>query len=60
MADNKQTYLGDGAYAEYDGQGELIIYTSDGIRRTNEGVLGASETDGLLQFMSRCGLAEIR
>lgn len=32
---NVVTYLGDGAYASYDGY-QVRIYTSDGIRTTNE------------------------
>jgi hypothetical protein len=34
MKENK-IYLGDGLYAEYDGL-QVRLYTSDGIRETNE------------------------
>lgn len=31
-------YLGDGAYVEFDGL-SVVLYTSDGMRKTNEVVL---------------------
>lgn len=48
----KQMYLGDGAYAEWNGS-ELILYTTDGIQRTNEVVLGECEISVLKLFLHK-------
>lgn len=46
----KASYLGDGAYCEWRDIGDLLVYTSDGIRRTNEVVLGPHELSQLVRF----------
>jgi hypothetical protein len=33
--EDSSTYLGDGAYATYDGY-HIVLYTDDGIERTNQ------------------------
>lgn len=56
----KETYLGDGAYAKFDGY-EVTIYTSDGIEQHNNVVLGPYELMGLLTFLKKnqaCGYNE--
>jgi hypothetical protein len=50
----KETYLGDGAYAKFDGY-EVTIYTSDGIEQHNNVVLGPYELMGLLTFLKEIG-----
>jgi hypothetical protein len=50
MPRESQTYLGDGAYAEFEHGSRLIIYTSNGISRTNEVVLERPEWLRLQQF----------
>lgn len=42
-----EVYLGDGAYAKWEGN-QLLIYTSDGIRITNRVYL---EPDGMLTLI---------
>lgn len=44
-------YLGDGAYVKLSDYGELVIYTSNGIKMTNSVVLGWREVDILLEFI---------
>lgn len=43
------TYLGDGAYVEYTGY-SLVVYTSNGISRTNEVHLEAPALKILIEF----------
>lgn len=47
----KRVYLGDGAYAGWDGQ-ELTVFTSDGINRKNEVVLDEVAVRVLLNFLA--------
>ena len=46
----EKVYLGDGAYAEYDGF-QMRIYTSNGVEETNEVFLGADELEALIEFI---------
>jgi hypothetical protein len=46
-------YLGDGAYAYFDKFNALVLYTSDGIRRTNEIFLEPEVLDALLAFIQK-------
>lgn len=48
-----KTYLGDGAYAEFNSYGELVLTTSNGISDTNRIVLGVDEVFALLTFGER-------
>lgn len=52
MIPQQPTYLGDGAYAECDSWA-VRLYTSDGIRRTNEVVLEYEHIDALFRFLQR-------
>lgn len=52
MTDRK-TYLGDGAYAEMNRFGELILTTEDGLSIQNRVVLGYTEYSALLAFVER-------
>lgn len=54
MADNT-LYLGDGAYVEIT-EDVVVLYTHDGIRTTNQVILGQSELSALLRFLSDRGL----
>lgn len=47
----KQVYLGDGAYAEYDDYMDLVIYTSNGITKTNTIYLDKYSVSTLLAFI---------
>ena len=49
----RKTYLGDGAYAELDQYGDLILTTEDGISITNRIVLGGAEYQALVDFVNR-------
>ena len=49
----RKTYLGDGAYAELDQYGDLILTTENGIRVTNRIVLGGAEYQALVDFVNR-------
>ena len=40
-----RTYLGDGAYAEIDGAGDLVLTAEDGTRATDRVVLGYAELE---------------
>ena len=46
-----KSYLGDGAYVDYDGS-SLLITTEDGIVSTNRVVLGPVEWAALKQYIS--------
>jgi hypothetical protein len=46
----KKIYLGDGAYAEYDGF-QMRIYTSNGVEEKNEVFLGPHELEALINFL---------
>lgn len=43
------TYLGDGAYAEYTGF-SIVVFTTNGITRTNEVHLEAPHLKNLIEF----------
>jgi hypothetical protein len=48
------TYLGDGAYVRTGSyEGEIVLYTSNGISETNCVVLGETELDALLRWLDR-------
>jgi len=47
----KEVYLGDGAYAKFDGYG-IILTTSDGINITNTIYLEPSTLQALEKFVS--------
>jgi hypothetical protein len=51
--DARKTYLGDGAYAELDRYGDLVLTTENGISVTNRIVLGAVEYQTLVDFVNR-------
>ena len=51
----EETYLGDGAYAKYNGQ-ELIVYTSNGIHAIHSVYLESVEIRNLIEFLRHCGL----
>lgn len=46
----KEVYLGDGAYAKWDGQ-ELVIYTSNGVFSTNSVYLETPAIRKLAEFI---------
>ena len=47
-------YLGDGAYVEVDrARASLVIYTHNGVRRTNEVVLDDLGMHNLLTFINQ-------
>lgn len=46
----KEVYLGDGAYAKFDGA-ELVIYTSNGFHATNSVYLEAPAINALVEFL---------
>ena len=48
----KKTYLGDGAYIDYDGH-EFILTTENGIKTTNTIYLEPSSMDRLLHFLAK-------
>lgn len=50
-----KTYLGDGAYAEVDRYGDLVLTTEDGISVQNRVVLGPHEWTLLRRFMEEQG-----
>ena len=50
-----ETYLGDGAYAKWNGQ-ELVVYTSNGIHATNSVYMERNEIANLVTFLRECGL----
>lgn len=54
----REIYLGDGAYAEVNQFGELVIYTSNGLRRTNT-VVCEKAPAMLLQRFIEAHLAEL-
>lgn len=54
-----QTYLGDGAYMEYH-SGEFILFTFDGISRSNEIVLDYSMLQLALSFANRATEREVK
>ncbi len=47
----KSKYLGDGAYVRYE-NGELEIFTSNGMTKTNSVFLGLYEMSKLTDFIS--------
>lgn len=47
------TYLGDGAYAEYDGY-SIWIYTSNGEEETNRICLEPNVYENLVDFVALC------
>jgi hypothetical protein len=47
-----ETYLGDGAYAEFNGY-NITIYTSDGISRTNTVHFEPEVTEAFERFVSQ-------
>lgn len=47
----KKTYLGDGAYAEVDECGDVILTTEDGIRTTNRIVLEPEVLDAFMRYV---------
>ena len=47
-------YLGDGAYAAFDGV-DFEVYTSDGISVTNRVVLDFAALQHLVNFAAACG-----
>lgn len=47
---SERTYLGDGAYAERDGYGGIVLVTSNGLRDTNRIVLEPLVFEALLQW----------
>ena len=49
----RKTYLGDGAYAEFDRYGDLVLTTENGISVTNRIVLGGVEYQALVDFVNR-------
>lgn len=49
MGETKSTYLGDGAYVEWTGY-SFVVYTSNGIERTNEVYLEADAIAKLIEF----------
>ena len=50
MSEKTKTYLGDGTFAEYDGQG-IILTIGDGIRVEMEIYLLSHVVDSLLRFI---------
>ncbi len=56
----KGSYIGDGAYVSYDGYG-LMLYTENGICRTNEVYLEPDVYKALTEFVERLKeMGEIR
>ncbi len=53
MPENATTYLGDGAYAEFDGFG-IQLTTENGISVTNRIYLEPEVYEALSLFVSRC------
>lgn len=49
MTENQEAYLGDGAYAEWLGY-TFVVYTSNGIERTNEVYLEPEHMEALIAF----------
>ncbi len=43
----RKTYLGDGVYVELDGEGRILLTTSNGIRTTNSIYLAHDVLDNL-------------
>ncbi len=54
--DAKKIYLGDGAYAEFNGVDSVTITAENGIRATDRVVLGPNELIALLHFVQQCAL----
>lgn len=50
MALTDNMYLGDGAYCGKE-FGDIVLYTSDGLNRTNTVVLGPAEVKALLVWL---------
>lgn len=50
-----KTYLGDGAYAEFDGYA-IVLTTEDGIRATNRIVLEPEVWSALSRFVQSLGV----
>lgn len=46
------TYLGNNVYAEFREDGDLVLFTMDGIVRANEIVLGLAEIRLLQHFIA--------
>lgn len=55
MNEDTHVYLGDGAYARYDGY-NLVVYTSDGQAVTNEVYLEPEVLAAFLRFLEKIGL----
>lgn len=55
MPEQQAVYLGDGAYAEWNGW-SFVVYTSNGIERTNEVYLEPSHMRELIRFTRKIGL----
>ncbi len=51
----RKTYLGDGAYADFDGY-SVILTTEDGIRATNTIVLEPEIMRALISYAMRVGI----
>lgn len=54
MADENRAYIGDGVYAEFQGF-QIRLYSSDGIRETNEVFLEITALKELIAFAKRHG-----
>lgn len=52
---SNQVYLGDGAYARFDGY-QLELYTSNGIEETNNIYLDAHKLENLFIFLKHIGI----
>lgn len=55
---NRAEYLGDGAYASFDGD-SVHVYTSDGRSIQNRVVLGIDELRALHRFLGSLGLLKL-
>jgi hypothetical protein len=58
MESNSKTYLGDGAYAEYDGYG-IKLTTEDGISVQNTIYMEPSLITALINFVKRIENGEV-
>lgn len=55
MTEKPTTHLGDGAYAEWIGYA-LVLFTDNGLQRTNEVVLEREHIAALQSFLKELGL----
>ena len=57
MGKDKETYLGDGLYAKFDGR-QFELYASDGIRKTNQVFLEPDVLSAFIRYIHRVETSE--